>query len=884
MSNCLWLEHLGLGDTNLVGGKCSSLGEMYNNLVGLGINVPNGFVLTVTGYKEFVVQNHLEARINQLLDQIDYQDEVSIRRGGLAIRTLILNAKFPDQMRDEVVENYRRLSQLYLDASGKPQEFTDVAVRSSSVAEDLAGNSFAGQYDTFLNVRGEFQLIESIKACYASLYNNRAISYRHDIGWGQVREDAGQVRQDGGQEDEGIEIKSEMGGGEIRGSGEMIGSGETNDRRLVRGTGSMLEDLSIAVVVQKMVRSDVGRSGVMFTCDPETGLDRVIVINASYGLCELVVQGSHIKPDEFIVNKERLKLGYDSVIDMRMGRKKKKMIYSDNPTEKVRIVNVSQVYQERFCLDRENVLELARWALLVEQHYRQFYQAGQSFDIEFAYDGIESKMYLVQVRPETVHTSGGGGELVQYSLVDQVEGKILTSGISVGQKISSGKVKLINSLEDRGDNLDVLFEDGDILVTSSTDPDWEPLMKRAGGIVTDCGGRTSHASIVSRELGVNCVVGCGNATSVLKTGMEVTVSCAEGDVGLVYQGLLDFCQTRIDLDLVKEKLVSVQETGVRLMMNLASPDIAFRYANLPHQGVGLVREEFIINNFIKVHPLALLEYDRWLDQQNEGGFRQSVLRQSLAEQDREEIAKLIQGYQTGVDYYISKLAFGLGRIATAVYPHPAIVRFSDFKSNEYANLLGGQLFEPNEENPMIGWRGCSRYYSSQFKEAFGLECLAIKRVREQMGLSNVIVMLPFCRTVAECQKVLRVMEEFGLKRGENGLQVYLMCELPVNVICADEFLELVDGYSIGSNDLTQTVLGIDRDSQMLSSLFDENNLAVRRMITMAIEKCRAKGKKIGICGQGPSDDIEFARFLVRQGINTISLTPDSILGTILRGF
>jgi len=968
--SCLWLKDIRLGQTETVGGKASSLGEMYNHLVSQGIRVPNGFVLTVEVYHEFLKFNHLEATIAEKLSQIDYKDLVSLKRGGLAIRNLILNAEFPTHIRETIIEKYRLLSGQYFDSNGIAQKITDVAVRSSSTAEDLKDSSFAGQYDTFLNVRGDSQVLESVKACYASLFNNRAISYRFDIGYVG---DASQANETTGFTES---LKDWARGGSI--------------------SPEQVNNLSISVVIQKMVRSDCGKSGVMFTIDTESGFDQVIVINSAYGLCELVVQGSAIKPDEHIINKERLRAGFPAIIDKKLGLKTKKMVYSDNPSEKVRVIPVGQDRQKQFCLSDENVLELGQWALLVEDHYNQHYGQRQAYDIEFAYDGLERQMYLVQVRPETIHsgreksrkfieykmgamsteatsteiisTEDGSGEismglgadadgdnlekmdnLDKMNNLEKVENfeefRVLT-GISVGNQINHGRVRVIMSLDDRGDNQEIHFEDGDILVTSSTDPDWEPLMKRAGGIVTDFGGRTSHASIVSRELGVTCVVGCGQATQVLKDGQIVTVSCAEGDVGYVYDGLIPHQVIVTDLD-------NLPKPPIKLMMNLASPEMAFRYAWLPHSGVGLAREEFIINNFIKVHPCFLIDYDRDLGFAGTtclapagkdlgfagttclapAGKDRTVSRQhscclgfagttsrapagkdqpyglrkanceavatlsestlsdklhtlGLTSHDlnhwKDQVTELIQGYASGRDYYVSKLAFGIARIATAVYPEPTIVRFSDFKSNEYANLLGGQLYEPHEENPMLGWRGCSRYYSANFEEAFGMECQAIKRVRETMGLDNVIVMLPFCRTIEECQKVQGVMAKYGLVRKVNGLEVYLMCEIPANVILAEEFCQLVDGFSIGSNDLTQLTLGVDRDSDILANMFNENNLAVKKMISQAIKVCHEQGVKIGICGQAPSDHPDFAQFLISEGIDTISLVPDSIIPTIKR--
>jgi pyruvate,water dikinase len=797
-----WLKEIGINDLNTVGGKNASLGEMTCNLSSRGINVPNGFAITTNAYTEFIRSNDLERKINTLLNDIKSDDLVSLRRNGLEIRSLIQNGDFPKSIEDEIINSYTELSMQYLDTFGKPQMATDVAVRSSSTAEDLQDASFAGQQETYLNVRGKHQVLESIKNCFASLYTDRAISYRRSINY--------------------------------------------------------TSSFKISVCIQKMVRSDLYSAGVAFSLDPESGFKDVIVINGSWGLGELVVQGG-VKPDEIIIFKKTLEKGYKSIIDKKLGDKRNKIVYGTNPDEKVKLIPVSNDRYEQFCIDDEMALKLGRWVIEIEKYYTELYGHWTPVDIEWAIDGLSKELYIVQARPETVHSSSRKDILREYQINKPSGLTSIVQGVAVGDKISSGRVRIIHSLDNRntdlGDDLD--FQNGDVLVTDMTDPDWEPIMVKAGAIVTNKGGRTCHAAIIARELGINAVVGSGNCTDILKDGQFVTVSCAEGDVGYVYDGDIPYETTEIDL-------LNLPSIKTKIMFNIASPNDVFRYHSYPAKGVGLVREEFIINNFIKAHPMALINYD------------------TLDAKLKHEIEPLIKGYSSSVEYYVEKLCFGLGRIASTFYPNDVIVRFSDFKSNEYRNLLGGEEYEPfGEENPMIGWRGASRYYSTGFREAFGLECIAIKRLRDELGLTNIITMIPFCRTIEECIKVQEVMKEFGLERGVNGLQVYIMCEIPSNVILADEFCKYVDGFSIGSNDLTQLTLGLDRDSALVSHIYNERNPAVKRMISWAIEACKRNGVKIGICGQGPSDYPDFAQFLVEAGIDTISITPDALLKTVI---
>ncbi|RUM50672.1 MAG: phosphoenolpyruvate synthase [Hydrogenothermus sp.] len=789
----VWLNEVGMEDVELVGGKNASLGEMIKGLSSIGIKIPMGYVVTAEAYRYFVRYNNLEDKIKEVLNGLDPNDVEDLAKRGLTVRELIKGGEFPEDLRSEILKYYEELSDMY------KQHRVDVAVRSSATAEDLPDASFAGQQETYLNIKGDESLLIAIKNCFASLFTDRAISYRESFGFDHF-------------------------------------------------------SIGLAVGIQKMVRSDLASAGVAFSIDTDSGFKDVVLINGSYGLGEMVVQGA-VTPDEFLVFKPTFKQGYSAIIEKKLGMKTQKMVYGTSDEERVKVVSVPRDEQKKFCLTDDEILQLADWVIKIEEYYSNKYNKWTPMDVEWAKDGELNELFIVQARPETIHSRKDHSKITVYKITEPIEErqeKVLTSGIAVGDKVAVGKVKLMHSLEDAKE-----FKEGDILVTDMTDPDWEPIMKKAGAIVTNRGGRTCHAAIVARELGVPAVVGTGNATDVLKDGMEVTVSCAEGEVGYVYSGKVAYEVEEIDIS-------TLPKTKTPILMNIATPEGAFDYSFLPNEGVGLAREEFIINNYIGIHPLALIKFDE------------------IKEKDP-ELAEIIEektfGYDNKEEYYVKKLSYGIARIAAAFYPKPVIVRFSDFKSNEYANLIGGPLFEPKEENPMIGWRGASRYYSPDFKPAFGLECKAILRVRNKMGLTNVKVMVPFCRTPEEGKKVLEVMEEYGLKRGENGLEVYVMCELPSNVILADQFAEIFDGFSIGSNDLTQLTLGLDRDSSLVAHLYDERNDAVKRMISSAIKTVKGKGRKIGICGQGPSDYPDFAQFLVEQGIDTISINPDAVLKT-----
>ena len=788
------LKEVGINDIEIAGGKNASLGEMIQHLVKLGINIPNGFVITVAAYREFLQYNHLDAVISAIIQAIDCNNIESLRRGGQQVRQLIRNGRFPKDMSEVIIEAYEKLSASY------NQEYTDVAVRSSATAEDLPDASFAGQQETFLNVRGPASLMDAVRNCFASLFTDRAISYRQTFGYGQFA-------------------------------------------------------IGLSICVQKMVRSDLGSSGVAFSLDTESGFKEVVVINGSYGLGEMVVQGS-VSPDEFIVFKPALRKGFASIIEKKLGVKDRMMIYGDKADERVKIISTEKIFQGRFCIPDPVVLQLSDWVIKIEDYYSSIKNRWMPMDIEWAFDGLSKELFIVQARPETIHSQRDHTTITEYIISDDSRSeKILLSGIAVGDSIGSGKVNILYSLDKRvieGHE----FEAGDVLVTDMTDPDWEPIMKKASAIVTNKGGRTCHAAIVAREMGIPAIVGCGNATDILQERSIVTVSCGEGETGLVYEGAIAFETRHHDLS-------SLPSTETSLMLNVASPSMCFKFSHLPNAGVGLAREEFIINNYIGVHPLALLHHKELND---------AAL--------TKEIQKRILGYEDEMDFFISKLSYGIARIGAAFYPKPVIVRFSDFKSNEYYNLLGGNHFEPKEENPMIGWRGASRYYSDNYKAAFGLECKAIKIVREKMGLHNVVVMIPFCRTVEELVRVKEVMRSFGLERGKQGLQIYLMAEVPSNIILADEFARHIDGFSIGSNDLTQLTLGLDRDSSLVAHLYDERNPAVKKMIAQLISSARANNVKVGICGQGPSDFPDFAQFLVEQGIDSISVTPDSVIKTI----
>ena len=801
MSNILWFDTISMNDINLVGGKNASLGEMIQNFRILEIDVPIGFAITTVAYDEFLIFNGINDKIELILSEIDYSDHISTKRSGMKIRNMIQDGKFPQHTYEEIVTNYKILSRKFKDTEDKPQEKTDVAVRSSGTAEDLPDASFAGQQETYLNIRGKSNLIESVKNCFASLYTDRAITYRKKIGY---------------------------------------------DNQKVK----------LSVGVQKMARSDLGSSGVAFTLDPVSGFKESVLINGSFGLGENVV-GGKITPDEFILSKKNLRSSHYPILSKKLGDKTFKMIYDINPRNQVINVKVPKEERFSFCLPDSELIKLGKWAIAIEDYYSKKYRKWTPVDIEWAYDGLIRELFIVQARPETVISNRDNNVLETYKLIEKSE--VLTRGVAVGAKISSGKVKIIYSLEDRDGSMgEDFFEEGDILVTDITTPDWKNIMQKAGGIITNKGGRVCHAAIIAREFGIPTIVGTGNCTEVLKNFDIVTVSCTEGDTGFVYKGEVKFTKENIVID-------KVPETKTKLMLNIANPDSAFKYSFLPHSGVGLMRLEFIINNFVKVHPNALLFYD------------------INALQDypslTEKIQNLIVGYNSGKEYYHSKLSMGISKIAAAFYPEKVIVRFSDFKSNEYKSLLGGDIFEPDEENPMIGWRGCSRYYSESFVDAFEMECKAIKFVREEMEFRNVAVMLPFCRTVSEVIVVQSKMIEFGLERERDELEIYLMCEIPSNVMMGSEFSEYVDGFSIGSNDLTQMTLGLDRDSGLVSHLFNENNEAVRRMISLIMGICRMKNKKIGICGQAPSDNPAFTEFLVKEGIDSISLMPDSLIKT-----
>jgi pyruvate, water dikinase len=789
-----WLNQVKLEDKDIAGGKNASLGEMIQNIKKLGIRVPDGFIVTTHGYLEFLKYNDLYDKISEIIDGLDYRDHVQTKRSGLKIRNLIQDGEFPKELENEILDYYEKLSRKY------DSDMLDVAVRSSATAEDLPDASFAGQQETFLNIRGHKHLLLSIKNCFASLYTDRVIAYRKKIGYDTKK-------------------------------------------------------VTISVGIQKMVRSDLGSAGVAFSLDPDSGFTDAIFVNGSLGLGESVVGGT-ITPDEFILYKQNLRHGYDSILEKKLGVKNTKLAYGNNPSRPIVEIKTTEEQRNTFCISDDKLEELGRWVVVLEEYYSERHNKETPVDVEWAVDGLDGELYIVQTRPETVISRKQKNVYREYS-IDPCGEKLL-SGVAVGEKVSSGKVKIIYSLEDRdGTEGEDFFQEGDILVTDITTPDWENLMQKAGGIITNKGGRVCHASIIAREFGIPTIVGTGNATEILKNHQNITISCCQGDIGYVYNGFIGYNYKETNLD-------DLKETRTRLMLNVANPSHAFKNSMLPHQGVGLLRLEFIINNFVKVHPNALIAYD-------EGRLEDETLKRY--------ISTLIRGFRNGEEYYITMVQRGVARIAAAFYPYRVIVRFSDFKSNEYKSLKGGEIFEPDEENPMIGWRGCSRYYSDNFEQAFGYECRAIKNVRNLMGLENVIVMLPFCRTVEEVVKVQDTMRKYGLARGENDLHVYLMCEIPSNIILGEEFANHVDGFSIGSNDLTQLTLGLDRDSGLVSHLFDERNPAVKKMISMIIEICKRRGKKIGICGQAPSDYPDFAKFLVEEGIDSISLIPDSLIRT-----
>jgi pyruvate, water dikinase len=783
----LFYNQLQLSDVPRVGGKNASLGEMVRELSGKGVRVPDGFAITAEAYRYFLRENQLEQRIADILADLNTHDIENLRQRGKLVRTAILEAPIPEKLAEAIEQAYRRLS--------GAEEWLDVAVRSSATAEDLPDASFAGQQETYLNVRGLAALIDTCRRCFASLFTDRAISYRYDRGFGQTM-------------------------------------------------------IALSVGVQRMVRSDLGSAGVMFSIDTESGFRDAILINSAYGLGETVVQGS-VTPDEFYVFKPTLPQGYRPILKKELGSKEFKLIYDTGGGRMTRNVPVPLPDRTRFSLNEDDILTLAKWAAIIEDHYSAKRGTYTPMDMEWAKDGKTGEIFIVQARPETIHSRRNANVLESYK-IQSGGAKVLASGRSVGERIGSGKVRVISDASRLQD-----LQPGEILVTDKTDPDWEPIMKKAAAIVTNRGGRTCHAAIVSRELGLPAIVGAMDATEKLTTGTIVTVSCAEGDTGFVYDGKMDYQHQEINVS-------DLQRPKTKIMMNVANPDEVFSLSSIPNDGVGLARMEFIIANHIKIHPLALLQFDSMQDREARDKIEQATL-----------------GYSNKAEYFIDRLARGVAMIAAAFYPKDVIVRMSDFKSNEYANLIGGREFEPVEENPMIGFRGASRYYDPRFKEAFGLECIAMKRVREEMGLTNLKLMIPFCRTVTEGTKVLDVMAEYGLVRGQNGLEVYVMCEIPSNVIAAEAFAQIFDGFSIGSNDLTQLTLGVDRDSEIVAHVFNERDPAMLEFFSMALERVRKTGRKIGICGQAPSDYPDFARFLVQHGIDSISLNPDAVIKTTL---
>lgn len=778
----LWFNQLGMHDVNIVGGKNASLGEMISNLANVGVSVPNGFATTTAAYRDFLDANDLSNRINSLLAELDVDDINALTEAGKTIRDWVMDAPLPEALLQSVTKAYDELAK----DAGDSLSF---AVRSSATAEDLPDASFAGQQETFLNVRGLDNVIAAIKEVFASLYNDRAIAYR-------------------------------------------VHQNFEHDK------------VFLSAGIQKMVRSDIGASGVMFTLDTESGFREAVFITGAYGLGETVVQGA-VNPDEFYVYKPNLAENRPAILSRRLGSKALEMVY-DEASAHDKAVLTQEVETERrqkFCLSDEQVEELAKQALIIEKHYER------PMDIEWALDGGDGKLYIVQARPETVESRASASVIERYELKDK--SNVVAEGRAIGQKIGKGPARVIMDISQIAD-----VQEGDVLVTDMTDPDWEPIMKRASAIVTNRGGRTCHAAIIAREMGIPAVVGCGNATHLIKEGDEVTVSCAEGDTGFIYEGLLDFDKNVADTG-------KLPELPVDIMMNVGNPSRAFAFSRLPNAGIGLARLEFIINNTIGIHPKALLEFD------------------NLPHDLKATIGERIAGYASPVDFYVEKLAEGIATLGAAFAPHKVIVRMSDFKSNEYANLLAGDRYEPHEENPMIGYRGVSRYLSESFRECFELECRALKKVRDEMGITNIQIMIPFCRTLEEAQQVTELLASQGIERGKNDLKLIMMCEVPSNAVLAEEFLEYFDGFSIGSNDMTQLTLGLDRDSGLIAHLFDERNPAIKKMLSMAIEACRKQGKYVGICGQGPSDYPDFAEWLLEQGISSISLNPDTVVDTWL---
>ncbi len=802
MNFLIWFKDLSIKDVPRVGGKNASLGEMYQKLGKKGVRVPNGFATTSEAYWHFMEKSQLGEKIENTLKDLDVQNVEDLSQRGQKIRNLILKTPLDKDLEKAIVSAYKKLSQEYNSKN------VDVAVRSSATAEDMPDASFAGQMETYLNIRGVDSLLKAVRKCIASLFTNRAIAYRQTKGFKHM-------------------------------------------------------DVALSVGVQKMIRSDLACSGVMFSCDTESGFADITVINSSWGLGENIVQGK-VSPDEFMVFEPLLDKGYKPIVNKRLGRKEWTMIYNFKGKSPVKNIKTVSKKRRKFTLSEEEILELARYSILIEKHYKR------PMDMEWGKDGKDNKLYILQARPETVQSRKSVDILERYVLVNQkknqrgltrgksktVQNEVITTGVAVGSRIGQGVAHVIEDVKDI-----IEFKKGEVLVTEMTDPDWVPIMKIASAIVTNAGGRTCHAAIVSRELGVPCIVGTGNVTKLIKDKQKVTVSCAEGEVGHIYNGLLPF-------KIKKTFLKKIKNPKTKVMLNVAEPSQAFGFSFLPNDGVGLAREEFIINNYIKIHPLALLNYATLKD-----------------EKVKKQIDRITAGYGSKTDFYINKLAEGIGTIASAFYPKDVIVRFSDFKSNEYANLIGGSFYEPKETNPMIGWRGASRYNDPKFKKAFEMECQAIKKVRQEFGLDNVIVMVPFCRTIEEAKGVLKIIDKYKLRekfKEQKKLQVYVMAEIPSNVILADEFAKIFDGFSIGSNDLTQLTLGLDRDSSLVAHLFDERNEAVKRMIRQLIKIAHKQKCKVGICGQAPSDFPDFAQFLVKEGIDSISLLPDTIIETTIK--
>ncbi len=784
--NVIWFENLRMTDVESVGGKNASLGEMISQLTEKGVRVPTGFATTAEAYRTFLAHNGLSERISQALAALDVDDVTELARVGKEIRQWILETPFPAELDADIETAWNKM----VADAGSDQ--ISVAVRSSATAEDLPDASFAGQQETFLNINGLENVKEAMRHVFASLYNDRAISYRVHKGFAH-------------------------------------------------------DIVALSAGVQRMVRSDSGAAGVMFSIDTESGFEDVVFVTASYGLGETVVQGA-VNPDEFYVHKPTLRAGKPAILRKTMGSKLIKMTFTDSAQagKSVQVVDVPEQERKQFSISNEEITELAKYALIIEEHY------GRPMDIEWGRDGLDGKLYILQARPETVKSQEKeqGNSLRRYTISGNKT--VLCEGRAIGQKVGQGRVRLVKDAS----QMDIV-QPGDVLVTDMTDPDWEPVMKRAAAIVTNRGGRTCHAAIIARELGIPAVVGCGNASQVLQEGQEVTVSCAEGDTGLIYQGLLNVSVDEVALD-------NMPKSPVKIMMNVGNPELAFSFTNIPSEGIGLARMEFIINRQIGIHPKALIEFDK--------------LDSDLQDEIRERIA----GYPSPTDFYVDKIAEGVATLAASVYPRKAIVRMSDFKSNEYAGLVGGHLYEPHEENPMLGFRGAARYVSDDFKDAFALECKALKYVRDTMGLTNVEIMIPFVRTLGEAEQVIRILKENGLERGKNGLRLIMMCEVPSNALLAEQFLKYFDGFSIGSNDMTQLTLGVDRDSGgSIAGTFDERNPAVKVMLHLAISACRKQNKYVGICGQGPSDHPDFAKWLTEEGIETISLNPDTVVETWL---